>query len=394
MNRVSVNSDIAIIGGGPVGAALALALQHSGLRITVLEARVERTSAPRPIALSHGSRLLLERLNAWRGLTGTPINHIHVSQRGGFGRVALSAADAGVPSLGYVIDYNDLFCVLSDAARAAHDDYRDGARATRLQREGDHQRIDYTHDGASASLNARWVVVADGGDLDGLAPPHTKDYAQHALTACVRTSRPHQNVAYERFTPDGPLALLPFGDEFSLVWTLTPERAAQLRDADDKTFLVALRDTFGARVGEFKSVSQRACYPLTLRYTVADNAPGVVTIGNAAQTLHPVAGQGFNLGLRDAWTLAQTLRDSSPQALTYNANHANHDYHDALHRFRARRRLDRDAMVAATHGLVQLFSNGFLPLQVARGMGMTLLDAISPVRNFLARRMIFGARGL
>ena len=397
---MTADTDIAIIGGGPVGAALALALSSSDLRITVLEARAERNECatpaerardPRPIALSHGSRLLLERLNTWAGLHATPINNVHVSQRGGFGRVAMSAADADVPALGYVIDYKELFLTLAAAANAMSSDYREGARATSLTRIGaseggsecDVQRIDYTRDGVSASLTARLVVVADGGDIEGLAPPKTKAYAQHALTARVSTSLPHNHVAYERFTQDGPLALLPFENEMALVWTLPPARAEKLLDADPATFCVALREAFGSRLGEFNSVTQRACYPLNLRYAV-NSAPGVITIGNAAQTLHPVAGQGFNLGLRDAWELAQILRGLAPQALTN---------HEALRYFRAARRMDRSATLAATHGLVHLFSNDFLPLHAARSVGMTLLGSIEPLRNFVARRMIFGARG-
>ena len=387
MNPLSpVACDIAIIGGGPVGAALALALRDSELRITVLEACADPTAGPRPIAVSHGSRLLLERLNTWRELHTTPINHIHVSQRGGFGRVAINASDADVPALGYVIDYKELFLTLSKTAGATACDYREGARAVALRREGDAWRITYTRDGATASLTTHVVVVADGGDIEGLAPPKIVDYAQHALTASVSTSLQHRNVAYERFTPDGPLALLPFDQDMSLVWTLSPARAEILKDAEPADFCAALRDAFGSRLGEFKTVTQRACFPLSLRHATTA-APGVVTIGNAAQTLHPVAGQGFNLGLRDAWELAQLLRgvtNRTPQALTNN---------EALRDYSAQRRLDRSATVAVTHSLVQLFSNDFLPLRAARGIGMTLLGSVAPLRNFVARRMIFGARG-
>ena len=397
------DADIAIVGGGPVGAALALALRDSGLRLTVLEARAAQGGGardPRPIALSHGSRLLLERLGVWTNISAMPINHIHVSQRGGFGRVAMSAADAKVPHLGYVFDYNELFSELGGAAQRAGCDYRDGARVKQLTREGTgatpFARLDYTRDGAAAALTARLVVVADGGDIAGLAPPKIVDYAQHALTARVSTTLPHNQVAYERFTPDGPLALLPYcdsgdrgdrGNMMALVWTLTPARAEALQDADDKTFLDALRVAFGARLGDFTSVTQRACYPLTLRYSTNTDMLGVISIGNAAQTLHPVAGQGFNLGLRDAWELAQILRAISPQALT------NPDTTATLRRFRASRRVDRGATIAATHGLVRLFSNDFISASVARGAGMTLLGCIAPARNFVARRMIFGARG-
>ena len=400
MNAPHVDCDIAIVGGGPVGAALALALRNyasggdagdSPLRIVVLEARAKVSAGaddPRPIALSHGSRLLLERLGAWRGLNPTAIKNVHVSQRGGFGRAALSAVDTGVPSLGYIVDYNEISYALAETAYTAYGgDYRVRARATALHRDGEFQRIDYTVDGTPASLSARLVVVADGGDIAGLAPPKIIDYAQHALTARVSTTVPHKHVAYERFTPEGPLALLPFGEEMALVWTLPPARAEALKEADTKTFLAALRDAFGGRLGDFNRVTQRACYPLTLRYATEPSAPdalSVVTIGNAAQTLHPVAGQGFNLGLRDAWELAQFLRTLSLQALTN---------HESLRRYRASRRIDRIASIAATHGLVRLFSNDFFSATVARGVGMTVLGCIAPVKNLVARRMIFGTHG-
>ena len=386
---MSTDTDIAIVGGGPVGAALALVLSSSALRITVLEARAESKREPRPIAISHGSRLLLERLGVWRTMSSaaapTPINHIHISQRGGFGRVAISATDAGVPALGYVVDYNDIFLVLFEAIRTICNDFRAGARATALHREGDLQRIDYTCDGNAASLRARLVVIADGSDMDcaGLAPPKTIDYEQHALTARVGTTLPHNHVAYERFAREGPLALLPFGNEMSLVWTLPTARATELRQADSDTFLAALRETFGNRLGDFTRLEQRTSFPLTLRYTTHASAPGVVTIGNASQTLHPVAGQGFNLGLRDAWELAQRLVSISPQELN----------DQSLRDYCASRRIDRGASVATTHGLVRLFSNDFLPMHFARGVAMTMLGSVAPARNFLARRMIFGARG-
>jgi 2-octaprenyl-6-methoxyphenol hydroxylase len=170
----------------------------------------------------------------------------------------------------------------------------------------------------------------------------------------------------------------------ALVWTLTPARAQALQAADSTEFLAALRAAFGGRLGDFTAASERTCYALTLRYATAAAAAGVLTIGNAAQTLHPVAGQGFNLGLRDAWELASVLRTLSVQAIADS---------EPLRRYRARRRVDRVATVSATHGLVRLFSNDFFPLNAARGAGMTLLGSVAPVRNFLARRMIFGLHG-
>jgi 2-octaprenyl-6-methoxyphenol hydroxylase len=319
-------------------------------------------------------------MGVWAALAPTPIQQVHVSQHGGFGRAAISADETGVPALGYVVDYGAMFAVLTEAARGSGCRYLDGARVTAVHREGDLQRIDYTQDGVAASLMGHLTAVADGGNIDGLAPVKVIDYKQHALTARVRVTLPHRNVAYERFTPEGPL-----------VWTLTPERAQALLAADAAVFLGALRLAFGARLGDFVSVTQRAAYPLTLRYTpvfAGATAPGVVTLGNAAQTLHPVAGQGFNLGLRDAWELARTLRAIPAPRF------AHHDtVRSALREYRAARRTDRYATVAATHGLVQLFSNDYFPLRAMRGAGLTLIGSIAPLRDFLARRMIFGAHG-
>lgn len=385
---MNTDTDIAIVGGGPVGAALALALRDSPLHVTVLEAR-SLHPAPgardaRPIALSHGSRLLLDRLGAWQGLAPTPIAHIHVSQRGGFGRVAIHAHDSGVPALGYVVDYAEVLAALADAASICGIDYRADARVTAIRPLGTSSRIEYSREGAPATLNASLTVVADGGDIDGVAPAKVIDYGQSALTARVRTAHPHHNTAYERFTVDGPLALLPFGAEMALVWTLAPQRALELEHADSPAFLAALRNAFGGRLGEFAAVAQRACYPLALRRSTHAATARVIGIGNAAQTLHPVAGQGFNLGLRDAWELAQMLRTMTAQTLA-GPQMAQH--------FAAARRADRRAAVTATHALVRVFSNDFIALGTLRGAGMTLLGCVPPARDFLARRMIFGVRG-
>lgn len=385
------DTDVLIVGGGPVGAALALALQRhsdSALRVTVLEARAAAVGDSRPIALSHGSRLLLERLDAWNALQPTPIAHIHVSQQGRFGRVALAAREANVPALGYVVDYSAVFAaltsVLRQVRRAMPCDYRVGARAIALHDSEDGVCVDYEHGEAAKTLSARLLVIADGGDIVGLAPQQVTDYRQCALTACVRTEVAHGNIAYERFTRGGPLALLPFGEELALVWTLTPEQAQAMQVADDATFLAALRSAFGGRLGNFTAVRDRAVYPLALRRGVASGHERVVAIGNAAQTLHPVAGQGFNLGLRDAWELAQALWTVAPAQLGAP---------DTLRGFHAARRLDRQATVSVTHGLVQLFSNDYFALGALRGAGMMLLGSVPPLRDFLARRMIFGARG-
>jgi 2-octaprenyl-6-methoxyphenol hydroxylase len=374
-------ADIVVVGGGPVGAAFALALHASGIAVTVLESRERETivADARPLALSHGSRLIFERLGVWDALApATAITRIHVSQRGGFGRVEITAENEQVPALGYVIDYARLNATLSQAmaVRGVSVEYGASVTAVRVQQPA----VECN----GRKLDARLVVVADGGLIDGLAPQKSIEYHQTALTGFVQTDTPRHHTAYERFTSEGPLALLPYNGGYALVWTTRAGRAEELYESAPREFLVALQKEFGARVGTFTGISQRARYPLMLRYAAHIARPSVVVIGNAAQSLHPVAGQGFNLGLRDAWELARSIRTTPVQELGGVA---------ASNAQRARRRIDRYASIATTHGLVQLFSNDFFPLRAARGIGITLIGCVPPLRDFFARRMIFGLRG-
>lgn len=385
------SADIVIVGGGPVGSALALALRDSGMRIVLLEARAAGGGDARPLALSYGSRLILERLGVWPVLAAaaTPIRNIHVSQRGGFGRVGLAASEAGFPELGYVVDYGRVAQALAQAAAATSTLCLTGARVT-ATRSGDPARVEYEYGGEQRELSAALVALADGGAA-GESTVEAIDYQQCAVTARVVSERPHNNTAYERFTAQGPLALLPDskdeaeieGRGWALVWTTTPEHARQLCAMAPEIFLTELRAAFGGRAGDFTTVSGRVAYPLQRRRAqVATDH--IVLIGNAAQTLHPVAGQGFNLGLRDAWELGEQITGHSTDTLGSQA---------WLSVYQARRRLDRGAGLGFTHALVELFSNDLLPLRLARGTGLALLACMPPLKNFLVRRMTFGARG-
>jgi len=373
--------DVIIIGGGPVGSALALALQPTGWRVVLLEARTAATGDSRPLALSYGTRLILERLGVWSALAAnaTPIRHIHVSQQGGFGRVGLEATEAGLPELGYVIDYSALAQELARAAEATSADCRNGALVDAWQ-GGPSAQVQYKMDGIRHVLTAPLVVVADGS---GVAETEIVDYQQCAVTARVVSEHPHNNKAYERFTPHGPLALLPDGAGWALVWTTSPTRAQVLCELDSKQFLEELRAEFGSRVGNFISVCGRASYPLKLRRAPRTPLDHAVLIGNASQTLHPVAGQGFNLGLRDAWELAEHAMSGAdaPGSAEW------------LRAYHARRNVDRGGGIGITNSLVQLFSNDLPPLRIARGLALTLLGCMPPLKNFLIRRMTFGARG-
>lgn len=378
--------DVLIVGGGPVGAAAALALRGSGLGVALLEARAPQAarSDPRPIALSHGSRLILERLGMWERLAPvTPISRIHVSQRGGFGRVELDAREAGVPALGYVLDYGRLAARLAGALEAEGGCHTVRATVSMLEAgpEAALARFDAGHGPEQAT--ARLLAVADGGALT-VARMRTRDYRQAVVTARVACEIPHQNVAYERFTPEGPLALLPSGERLALVWTTTPEHAQQLCELPEAGFLARLQSVFGGRLGAFSRPSAPSRFPLALKVSNRIAKPRMVALGNAAQTLHPVAGQGLNLGLRDAWELAATIKDRNADEIGGAAH---------LKAYGALRRLDRGGGILFTDALVRLFSNDIVPLRLARGLGLAALGAVPPAKDFLIRRMIFGARG-
>ena len=393
--------DILIAGGGPVGAALALALEGSGHSVVLAEARsadsggarsADSDGAPsadpggarsansgdaRPIALSYASRLILERLNAWSGLPVTPIETIHVSQQGGFGRTLIRAADCGLPALGYVASYNELQQSLLAAPCSARRLF--GARLTAF--DGTTAALQ-TQDGEFA-FAPRLTVFADGARIadGGAEPAYRKDYRQTAVVAWVKTAQAHRGRAWERFTPEGPLALLPHAARYGLVWTTNPGRAARLCALDTPAFLAELHASFGDRLGAFIEAGERAGFPLALRYQRDETRPHCLSVGNAAQTLHPVAGQGFNLGLRDAWELARLARDArEPGSDRFCA------------RYRRARALDRRAGIQFTDGLVDLFSNSNPLLKLGRGAGLLALDLAPFARRFVARRMIYGAR--
>jgi 2-octaprenyl-6-methoxyphenol hydroxylase len=387
--------DILIAGGGPVGAALALALEGSGHSVVLAEARSADSSGPRSadsdaargatagdaraIALSYASRLILERLHAWSGLAVTPIETVHISQRGGFGRTLISAADCDLPALGYVANYDDLQQGLYAAPCSAR--RLSGARLTGF--DGSTATVQ-TQQGERA-FAPRLTVFADGARIaDGsAAPAYNKDYRQTALVAWVKTEQTHRGRAWERFTPEGPLALLPHGAGYALVWTTGLDRGAQLRALDTPAFLAELHASFGDRLGSFIEAGARNAFPLALRYRREETRPHSLAVGNAAQTLHPVAGQGFNLGLRDAWELARLARDTrEPGSASF------------IDGYRRARALDRRAGIAFTDSLVGLFSNSDALLKLGRGAGLLTLDLLSFARRFVARRMIYGARGL
>jgi len=348
---VTAGADVLVLGAGPVGCALALALAGTRHRVRVVDPQSAPRAGFRPIALSYASRLILERVGAWGSFPVTPIEEIRVSQAGAFGRARLEAADARVPALGYVARYDELVSALR--ARVAVE--------------------------AAAPDEARCTVHAEGA----ASGARERGYGREALVARVAARPGSRATAHERFAADGPLALLPLAGEWAAVWSLRPDRAAELAQAADADFLSALQRAFGERAGRFTAVHERARAPLALRVRPSRVEGRAVYIGNAAQTLHPVAGQGLNLGLRDAWDLAQLLADAP-------------DPGDAalLGRFAAQRRPDAAAAIGATEFLARGFLGDNALVRALRGLALTGFDILPPARRFFARRMIFGPSAL
>jgi 2-octaprenyl-6-methoxyphenol hydroxylase len=384
MTDSELQFDVAICGAGPVGMALAALLAHRGMageRIALVDARSlgQAITDPRSIALAWGSRLLLEELGAWP-LPATPIHQIHVSRRGCLGRSLMDRAEHKLAALGYVARYGDVVDALARACERA------GVNVIRPARV---QAVDERQDGIALllddgrRLDAAVAVQAEGGVFGQQQDRATKrDYGQSAVIARVAVSSPIAHRAFERFTEQGPLALLPQDGEdalqYALVWCVDPERAAALLALDDGHFMAQLGEAFGSRLGRFTRVSTRVAYPLGLNAGARATAR-TVAIGNAAQTLHPVAGQGLNLGLRDAAVLARMLarEGAGPRALG---------------KFVAERARDRRLTISLTDAMARLFTDTG-PLQSLFGLSLAVLDTVTPARMLLAELMMFGHRG-
>ncbi len=368
--------DIAVLGGGPVGCSVALALAAWGRRVCLLERRPADAPpnpgfATRPLALSHGSRQILERLDAWPELSTTPIRRIHVSRASGFGETKLDAADAGVPALGYVVSYADLLVRLQAKIEKADIAVLRGADAHTEQSSDGGCRIRTS----TVRLTADCVVHAEGSSDEVTG----KRYPHEVLSAIVTSSDPATDLAFERFRADGPIALLPMRGRYALVWSLPPAEALRLQTAADAEFLAALNDATGGLPGKLTGTTARQRISVTQRIRSAPVDGREVYIGNAAQTLHPVAGQGLNLGLRDAWELASLISDApDPGAPAL------------LRRYATARRRDT-ASTAITTDMLASRLPGQGPLA---GLALSALDLLPGARRFFMRRMIFGARAL
>jgi 2-octaprenyl-6-methoxyphenol hydroxylase len=378
------HSDIVVAGGGPVGAAFALALADSEFSVQVLEARthLRQPAFRRTLALSYGTRLILERLGVWSALRKvTPIRDIHISQRGGIGVARLSAGEEQLPELGAVVDYGELDAVLHQVLANSPVQVVSGARVVDSFGTATYASLQVEHHDQPECVTTRMAVIADGGA--GLARRAHRAYAQHALVAWVKSELPHEHCAYERFTDEGPMALLPDQDGFALVLTALPERVNALLAMPEADFLAELYSHFGGRLGHFVQVRERNSFPLAASYARDVVSAHRVMIGNAAHMMHPVAGQGFNLGLRDAWELAGQVRACGREALGSLP---------MLKRYAATRQFDVSASMWFTDSLVRLFTQPDPLLGHVRSMGLLALQQLPPLKHFVARRMIFGAR--
>ena len=387
--------DLIIIGGGMVGASLAISLADQPLRIALIEAaaiRSDRTNTPpnyddRAIALSFGARRIFEGMGLWADIApqATAINHIHVSDQGRFGFTRLDAKQEKVDALGYVVTARQLGATLMDKLQQCSNlTLISPAKLTELKLCDDHASAVISRaDGNTETLTARLVVAADGGNshvrhqLD--IRTSDRDYGQTAIIANITPEKPHQHIAYERFTRNGPLALLPMPDNrCSLVWTRAPADAERLMQLSDNDFIEELQPCFGKRLGRFLKVGKRHRYPLQLIQAQEQVRARLALIGNAAHTLHPIAGQGFNLGLRDVATLAQSIVDAHHAQKDIGSLAVLEDYADWRHH-------DHQQVIGFTNTLVQTFSNRLPPLVLARNLGLIATDIIPPLKHSLAR---------
>ncbi|MDP5008454.1 MAG: FAD-dependent monooxygenase [Glaciimonas sp.] len=381
-----IDVDIAICGAGPVGLCMAALLIKNGItpnRIALIDGKTVEQSRldPRSIALSYGSRQILQEVGAWP-LAATAIHQIHVSRRGHFGRTLIAREEYQLPALGYVSRYGNIITALTALPKLAdirllrpHQVVSSNEKTDAVEIQLSDQQI----------LSTRIMVQAEGGVFGAQADKELqRDYDQCAIVSHVHSSHPVPHRAFERFTDQGPLALLPQDDGYALVWCVQPATANDFLALDDAAFLQALSNAFGNRLGRFTHTSPRNSFPLGLNARPATSARSVA-IGNAAQTLHPVAGQGLNLGLRDATVLARLLaQDLSPAS---------------LEKFAINRKTDRSMTITLTDVMARIFTNAqnntsvlSHATQTLLGMSLGLIDTIAPAKKILAEQMMFGRR--
>ncbi len=390
MTEDSAYSDVLIVGGGLVGASLALALGRAGLDVAIVEAHPFRINEQpnydeRSIALAQGSQRIFSGMGLWDALQDAvcPIHTIHVSDRGHFGFTRLKREQEGVQALGYVASARLLGNALIHALDQTKVRLLTPAQLQGFQADGEQVRASLSLDGKPLEYHARLLVAADGVQSQvreqlGIET-HQWDYGQTAIIANVTPTRPHSNIAYERFTDTGPMALLPLNENHcSLVWTLRTDQVDGVMALDDTAFLSQLQDRFGYRLGRFVKVGTRHAYPLQLLRAKQSTAQRLALIGNAVHTLHPIAGQGFNLGLRDVAALAEVVIDAQRKGDDIGSANVLRQYADW-------RQTDQRRVVAFTDGMVRLFGQTLPPWVALRDTGMLALDLCPPAKHLFGR---------
>ncbi|HKM26258.1 MAG TPA: 2-octaprenyl-6-methoxyphenyl hydroxylase [Thiopseudomonas sp.] len=385
MSRVQ----IAIIGGGLVGASLALALQagarERNWKIILIEPYAPGDSYQpsydgRASALSYGSQQIYQRLGLWEAIAprAEAIRDIHISDRGRFAAARLNAKEEGVPALGYVVENAWLGHCLWAALDSDVIEWRCPARVEKMQAlsDGYHLELD---DGST--IDCDLAILADGGrsglrEQQGIHA-HKTAYGQTALIANISSALPHQGMAFERFTDDGPMALLPLSDNRCvLIWTREPNEAQRLYALPDKEFIAELQACFGYRLGAIEQIGSRYMYPLSLIESSEQVRAHLAVLGNAAHSLHPVAGQGYNLSLRDSIALADCILSgpNTPGDLA------------TLQRFQQTQQLDQELTIGFSDRVTRLFSNTQPLLAGGRNLGLLGLDLLPPAKRWFARQ--------
>ena len=388
MSSSNKSVDVQIIGGGPVGLACAAwCLQKfPEFSLHLIDRNPQNdsdivASDTRGIALSHGSKLLLDTIQAWPN-DSCAIHSVHVSHVGRFGRALMTRDELGQEALGHIVRYRGIHLALRETLR-------------QLQKSAPH--FAWQHTGSDEDQDhsrARCIVHAEGGlftQQDWVESG--RDYQQSALVGLVEVEHAQPHHAWERFTSEGPLALLPShhgSNVLNMVWCSSPATAERLNGISDADFLHEIQSTFGSRVGQFISIRDRRLYPLGLNYRKEIVQGNEVWIGNAAQALHPVAGQGLNLGLRDAYLLAEQL--SGLFSKQTHASKSRNAIDNALFEYSTSRQADRKATIGITDFLARVFTSPLTPVIAARGAALSLLQWLPPIKTGLARQMMFGRR--
>jgi len=391
--------DVVIVGGGMVGASFALALRATSLRVLLIES-VPPDSASQPsfdertTALGNGSRQIFETLGVWPAMAAdaSPIRSIHVSDAGRFGVARLDAREQGVHAFGYVVPNRVIGRVLWQALREAPNiTVAMPAQLKSATLRDDAVLLDVAFDGVTERIRAAVAVAADGAGsvlrASAGIDAEVEDYDQIAIVVNAATETPNTGEAFERFTASGPLAVLPVtGGGYAVVWAVSPTRAAELIALDEAAFAAELLSAFGWRAGRWTRIGRRNSYPLALTRAGETVSGRVVLIGNAAQALHPVAGQGFNLGLRDAATLAEMLAGAASNS-DFSPSVA-----ELLGRFGAWRADDRKGVTRFTDSLVKLFGSTAPGVGMVRNFGLLLFD-LSPAAKRALSRVSWGFAG-